>query len=279
MDSLNSGEERKNLPPDFCQIACASSIGKGPASGFAPNSWQYKALRKYYYSQQGWSDARTQFFDFIAGYVQPGSKILELGAGPGCPTSRFLATLGEVTGLDIDPAVKKNPYCHNTIVYDGLNIPFESESFDAVVASYVAEHMEHPLEVCREIHRVLKSGHVYIFRTPNLWHYVSLVGKLTPMWFHRLVSNRLRCLPNTAHEPWVTYYRMNTRRACRRILTNAGFSISEIRCIETLPSYGLSCRLMFYPLMVWERILNSTPLLQGLRVNILCAAVAGKSKQ
>jgi len=278
MDSLESGGGRRVLPPDFCHTACDMSMEKDPRSGFAPQSWQYKALSKYYCSCPGWSDARTQFQEFIAKYVQPGSKILELGAGPGSPTSRFLATLGEVTGLDIDPDVKKNPYCHKPIVYDGLNIPCESESFDAVVASYVAEHIEHPLEVCREIHRVLRSGHVYIFRTPNLWHYVSLVAKLTPMWFHRLVSNQLRCLPATAHEPWATYYRMNTRRACRRILTNAGFRISEIRCIETLPSYGVSCRLMFYPLMAWERFLNSTPLLEGLRVNILCAAVADKSR-
>jgi len=65
---------------------------------------------------------------------------------------------------------------------------------------------------------------------------------------------------------------MNTRRTCRRILKATGFDIKVYETIETEPSYAMASRLFFYPLMVWERLLNSSSWFEGLRVNILCVA-------
>ena len=246
------------------------------SSMLQPTTWQEKVLSKYYRNRPDWVDGTTQFHQLIRELVKPGSNILEIGAGPTNKTTSFLATLGNVTGLDIDPDVTGNEHCKETAVYDGIHIPRETNSFDVVVSNYVSEHVEHPVELCREIHRVLRPGGFYIFRTPNLWHYVSIIAKLTPCWIHNLTANRLRAIPQGSHNPYPIFHRMNTRRTCRKILTQAGFNIVLIKVIEPEPSYGMASRFLFYPFMIWERLLNSSALFENIRANILCVASARK---
>ncbi len=248
-----------------------------PQPPAASATWQERALDYYYHSRPGWVGGTVRFHDLITRHVPPGSEILELGAGPDNPTTAFLAGLGPVTGLDVDPAVRENRHCRRAAVYDGLAVPFASGQFDAVVANYVCEHVERPRELCREIRRVLRPGGRFIFRTPNLWHYVSLVAAMTPDWFHRRVANRVRNLPPDAHEPYPTFHRMNTRSACRRLLRGSGFRVDYLHCIEAEPSYGMASRLLFFPFLLWERVLNSHRAWEDLRSNILCVASAAKS--
>ena len=238
--------------------------------------WQQCVLNKYYYGKQGWKDGTTQFLDMVSKAVGSSSDILEIGAGPTNKKTAFLATFGRVTGLDVDPVVKTNEYCHEAFVYDGIHMPFNDGSFDIAIADFVLEHVEHPAKLASEIYRVLRPEGRFIFRTPNLWHYVSLAAKITPHWFHNCVANRMRTLPDGTHEPYPTYHRMNTKRACIRTLTEAGFSIEKVAMIEPEPSYGLASPVLFYPLMAWERLLNSSSLFEIFRVNILCVAKANK---
>ena len=55
----------------------------------------------------------------------------------------------------------------------------------------------------------------YVFRTPNLYHFIPLVSRLAPHRFHQAVANRLRNLPREAPDPYRTYYRLNSRGAIR----------------------------------------------------------------
>ncbi len=238
-------------------------------------TWQQRLLQKYYFGLPNWENGRKQFFRLIEKYAQRNNRILEIGAGPTNKTTAFLSGIGTVTGLDVDPAVKSNVHCQEAVIYDGTQVPFADSIFDLVVSDYVCEHIEHPLELTREIYRVLRPEGRYIFRTPNLWHYVSLVGKFSPHRFHKLVANPLRRKTSTGGI-YPTFHRMNTRRACRRVLERAGFSIIVIEMIEKEPSYGMSSRLLFYPFMMWERILNSSAMLENLRANIFCVALAQK---
>jgi len=93
---------------------------------FEPDSWQHKLLNKYYYGRENWRDGSTQFHHLIERFVEPGSRILELGAGASNSTTEFLSSLGTVVGLDIDSDVKSNRYCAEARIYDGLSIPFIS---------------------------------------------------------------------------------------------------------------------------------------------------------
>jgi SAM-dependent methyltransferase len=235
-------------------------------------SWQKRALYRYYQNRPGWVDGTEQFWSLIRAHVPPGGAILEIGAGPSNKTTRFLAEIGEVTGIDLDPAVATNEACTHTHVYDGRAIPVPDLSFDACVSNYVLEHVEEPATLLRECHRVLRPGGVIAFRTPNLWHYVSLIARLTPHSFHERVALRAQNASEDAHDPYPTFHRMNTRRTCTTLLESAGFECVVLTCFEGEPSYGLFSRLAFYPLMLWERILNSTNRLEDLRTNIFCVA-------
>lgn len=236
------------------------------------NNWQQRVLQKYYYGRSNWQDGTTQFWALIKRYATPSSKIIEIGAGSTNETTRFLSTIGQVTGLDVASSVERNQHVSTAVIFDGTHIPLNTGSFDLAVSNYVNEHVQNPLGLAREICRVLRPGRYYVFRTPNLWHYVSLVAKVTPHGFHKIIANCLRHLPSNADDPYRTYHRMNTKGRCSRILIDAGFTIELIRVIEAEPSYGMVSRLLFYPLMAWERILNSSSFFENLRVNILCVA-------
>jgi len=244
-----------------------------------PSTWGDRTWAKYYSARPDWTDVADQFRELVKRFSMPANpktsvKILEVGAGSTNETTSFLASLGEVTGLDITSDVKNNKYCEDSIVYDGIHIPCDNNRFDIVVAYFVLEHVEYPTELCREIHRVLRSGSCFIFLTTNLWHYYSLAAKLSPYWFHRYVYKEWYKM--LIYEPHPVFHRMNTRRACRKILESSGFRIKEFKLVEMGPFYARFSRLLFYPLMVWERILSSISLLQNLRSNILCAASVQK---
>jgi SAM-dependent methyltransferase len=232
-------------------------------------AWTEAWIRRYYRNVPGWIDGTEQFHRLCSATIPRGARILEVGSGPENPTSRFLASLGELHGLDPDPAVLSNSALRTASVLEGTSFPFESESFDACVSDYVAEHLEDPASHLAEVRRVLRPGSPYVFRTPNLFHYVPIVSFLTPHSIHKLLANRLRGHPPGHHDPYPTFYRWNTRRRIRRMATAAGFTVDRMETIEKEPSYGQASRLLFLLFLAYERAVNATALASGLRSNIL----------
>ena len=222
---------------------------------------------RYYYSTPDFVDGTTRFHSLCARYIPRAGAILEIGPGPSNPTSEYLRSFGAVTGVDVSAEAATNSALTSAIVYNGRQFPFDGNSFHACVSNYVLEHVEDPALHFREVARILKPGGVYCFRTPNLWHYVTLASKLTPHRFHTLLANRLRKLCE-AHDPYPTFYRANTRRTLARLCRAAGLLPASISTIEAEPSYGRCHPLCFFPMMLYERLVNRTRTLQCLRMNI-----------
>lgn len=221
------------------------------------------------YRKPGWVDGTSEFWKLCAEAIPRGKRLLEVGAGPTNRTSEFLSSLGEHHGVDVDPAVRSNAHLVTAATIVDGRLPYPDASFDACVSDFVLEHVGDPGVHFAEIDRVLTPGGVYVFRTPNRWHYVPLAARLTPHWFHEVISNRVRALPANSHEPYPTYYRANSRHALRAHAARAGLAVRTLRMIEKEPSYGMSSRVLFVVFMLYERVVNSTELLAGLRVNIL----------
>lgn len=235
--------------------------------------WQEKWFDKFYRSKQGWVDGTAQFCDLLGRYAE-GKSVLEVGPGStGSKTTRYLREISSnLVGLDVDPNVLKNQFIKAAHVYDGTTFPFPDQSFDVVVSDYVNEHITNPYDHHREIFRVLRNGGYYLFRTPNKFHYVSIVGSLTPHWMHRIVSRWLRRLPEEAHDPHPTRYLFNSKKTCKKILVATGLEIIKMELIEKEPSYGMNSRTLFLVFMGYERVVNSTEFFSGLRANVLCIA-------
>jgi ubiquinone/menaquinone biosynthesis C-methylase UbiE len=223
---------------------------------------------KHYHSRPDFIDGTKLFHRLCASHTPHGGKILEIGAGPSNPTSDYFATLGSLSGLDVSPEVANNRALKSWHLFDGARMPFEDNSFDGCFSNWVVEHIEMPVEHFREVNRILRPGKSYCFRTMNVLHYVGAISRLSPHWFHRAVANRVRGLPEEAHDPWPTFYRCNSLRSVQHISRKAGFQTVNVSMVETEPSYGKASQLLFYPMFAWERMLNATETLRFLRAGI-----------
>ncbi|HUQ20561.1 MAG TPA: class I SAM-dependent methyltransferase [Gemmatimonadaceae bacterium] len=222
----------------------------------------------YYSKARGYGDATIRFHNLCAANIPAGGEVLEIGAGSENETSTFLATLARVTAVDVSDDVMSNPSASAAFVFDGSTLPFADNEFDACVSNYVLEHVADPQRHFAEVRRVLKPGAKYIVRTPNLLHYVAAVSHALPHGVHVAVANRLRNLPAESHDPWPTVYRANRPRVLRRLAENARLSVVTCVTVECEPSYAKGSALLFFPMMLYERLVNSSEVFSPLRASI-----------
>lgn len=124
--------------------------------------WQERWVNKFYDRSKGWVDGTTQFHELCRDNIPRGARICEIGSGPSNQTSRFLATIGEVHGVDIDASVLNNDALASANVVTSDHFPLEDESIDACVSNYVIEHVENPEQHLREVFRILKPGGISV---------------------------------------------------------------------------------------------------------------------
>jgi ubiquinone/menaquinone biosynthesis C-methylase UbiE len=98
------------------------------------------------------------------------SRALEVGCGPGHITAMMADTGATVTGVDLVPAMIETARAlHPDIEFvqaDAEQLPFEGDSFDAVLVNFTIHHFARPDVVCAEIKRVLKPGGHFVFAGP-----------------------------------------------------------------------------------------------------------------
>lgn len=227
----------------------------------------------YYFSRPGYLSGTVEFHEMAREALGAGTEILEIGAGPANQTSLYLSGLGRVHGVDVSDEVMTNTHLASAVVYDGKKLPFEAERFDLCVSDYVLEHVEDTRAHFAEVARVLKPGGRYCFRTPNLFHYVALASNLLPHSMHLKLANKLRGAGPEAHDPYPTFYRANTAGKIRRLCREAGLTPKELRMVEKEPSYGRKGAIFFFPMLAYERVVNSTQVMGGLRANIFGVVV------
>jgi SAM-dependent methyltransferase len=225
-------------------------------------------FQRFYFSKPWYVSGTALFHELVKSRAPKNADILEIGAGPSNKTSDYLSTLGRVTGLDIDKAVKTNHALGEAHVFDGKQFPFPDHSFAVCVSNYVLEHVPDPDLHFKEVARVLRPGGIYLFRTPNIWHYVTIASRLLPHSVHLRLANRLRGLKD-AHDPYPTVYRANSQRAILRHAQNAALRVSALEMLEPEPSYGAANPILFFPMMFYERMVNRLNALKAFRVNIL----------
>jgi SAM-dependent methyltransferase len=224
---------------------------------------------RFYYLKPEFINGTVEFHGMIGRSASATTRILEIGAGPDNETSRYLASIGTVVGVDVSDEIKDNKSLAEYFVYDGEKLPIPDACVDLCVSNYVLEHVQNPAVHFKEVGRVLRSGGRYAFRTPNFYHYVPFGAWLLPHSMHIALANRLRKLGPEAHDPYPTMYRANTRRTLKRLAEATGLQVEELRMIEKEPSYGRAHPLIFFPMLAYERFVNSSQFLAAFRVNVL----------
>ncbi len=102
-------------------------------------------------------------YGLSAPFLPPG-RVLDVGCGVG--HSYQLLAPRETIGLDIDPAALAGQ-ARETRVADMRELPFGDDSFASVIAIQAIEHVPDPKRALAESRRVLESGGVAVFVTPN----------------------------------------------------------------------------------------------------------------
>jgi ubiquinone/menaquinone biosynthesis C-methylase UbiE len=113
-------------------------------------------------------------------------------------------------------------------------LPFRAGSFDVVSANMVVEHLESPGDVLTELRRVLAPGGLFVFHTPNYYHWGTLSAASMPDGPKKLL---IRLLEGRAEaDVFPTHYRMNTSGDVRRLAAKCGFDVLDIRFVSSSAS-------------------------------------------
>jgi len=223
-------------------------------------------------------DGTTEFYRLIQRSLQPDFNVLDLGCGFGRTETDLRAKARLVVGCDLGEDVKENYFVGARTQGSGYNLPFSDSVFDVIIMDYVLEHLEFPDKCASELFRVLRPEGKLFVRTPNLFHYVSLISYVTPHSFHRKAVQWIGQSPEL--HPFETYYRVNTCKAARRCFESAGFSTKEIRMVEKEPTYLVFARSAFLLGYGYERLVNKSNWFAQLRSNIFaCFAKPGESQR
>jgi ubiquinone/menaquinone biosynthesis C-methylase UbiE len=209
-----------------------------------------------------WDD--TLFRNVVLDYLSTDMTMLDVGAGSGhLPMMNFKGVCEKVVGVDPDEAVLANPNLDEAHVAFGEALPFDDESFDICISDNVWEHIEKPVELLREVRRVLKPGGFYLAKTPNKFHYVSLIAQVTPHWFHEVI-NSLR--GRSSEDTFETLYRLNSKKTIEACASEADLEMVFFRSYEGRPEYMRISALTYLAGIAYERLVNFFGFLERFRV-------------
>jgi SAM-dependent methyltransferase len=173
----------------------------------APPTQISERLRRFTAGLPGERNSLLQFALRVAAELEPGSRLLDVGAGDGPYRELFDHLRYESTDweLSVHPGARQVDY-----VGPAHDLPIPDAEYDAVLCTQVLEHVPNPAAVIAELYRVLRPGGRLFMTVPLAWELHEL-----PFDFYRYTPHGLA-----------------------QMLTGAGFTHLDIRprndCFTTL---------------------------------------------
>jgi SAM-dependent methyltransferase len=227
----------------------------------AVTKWLDKVLYPTY--EDSWDNEK--FRKYLIEKIESDYFLLDYGAGRGALHEMdFRKKAKRVAGVDPDSSVLLNPFLDESklLPLPSGEIPYSSNTFDMVFANNVMEHVQNPKIAFKEIYRVLKPNGIFVAKTPNKWHYVAMIAKMTPYSFHVFI-NRIR--GRKAYDIFPTEYKINTKRDIKDCSYYSGFEVVNIEMWEGRPEY-LRISPPFYIMgYIYERLVNHMSFLTKFR--------------
>ncbi len=166
----------------------------------------------------------TRLFGLPTG-ENSGLTFLDIGCGTGAMSAR-LAKRGKVVSADFSSLAldfSKRRGLKNLVAADAMNLPFADNSFDALVAMDILEHLPDDCAAMSEFHRVLKTGGKVIASVPAYPH----------LW--------------SEHDIALMHHRRYHRKEYGDRFIRAGFALDKLSHTMTL----------LYPIVALQRKLNA----------------------
>lgn len=203
----------------------------------------------------------------VEGHLRPEHTLLDAGCGRTAPVLvKYRNRASRLIGIDVVD------FAPGT---DGLELhqcdlgamPLEDDSVDVIMSRSVMEHVAEPARTYQAIRRVLKPGGHFVFLTPNLWDYASIIAMLVPNRFHPWIVARTE--GRDERDVFPVVYRTNTRGAINRWARQTDFAIVSFRYLGQYPSYFLFNGPLFLLATAYEKAISRVPVLNVLQGWIL----------
>ena len=189
--------------------------------------------------------------------------LLDAGCGRTAPVlQKYRGKARSLIGVDLVEFV--DPPADLVLMNSDLvSIPIESASVDVVMSRSVFEHLDDPSAVYAEMFRILKPGGRLVFLTANVWDYATMVARLTPNRLHPAIVAHVE--GRAEEDVFPTRYRTNSRRAVRRLASQVGFRVEEIRYLGQYPNYFMFNGALFFLATCYDKLVSRFEFLKILR--------------
>jgi SAM-dependent methyltransferase len=217
--------------------------------------------------------SQERYSETLRSYLSPATRWLDIGWGPQFLAARMtgeradaIGRRGYVADIDLNSAgLRAHPGLTPRVSGDVSRVPFVPAAWDVISANMVMEHVSNPAAVLQEVHESLRPGGIFVFHTPNAYHWGTIVarclGDRSEHWLIRLLAGREEA------DIFPTHYRINTAAGIRRLADANRFDIVQIAHVSnsaTLSMLGL----LVLPELAFIRLIQ-LPLFAELRSGLV----------
>ena len=167
--------------------------------------------------------AHALIFKVAQRHLGTGTRVLDLGAGQGAFSQRLVDAGYDVAACDLYPELFRCAAVECRQADAEQPLPYEDESFDAVVALELVEHLESQLGLFRDVARLLKPGGVFLFSTPNI---ASLKSRFRFLMTGYMYSHPP--LDPQVHDPVCQHVAPFTPDRYQFMLARAGLELTQV---------------------------------------------------
>jgi SAM-dependent methyltransferase len=205
----------------------------------------------------------------IDNLLRPGASVLDIGCGRTAPgLLRIAGKARTLTGIDVIDFINDDPQL-NLIRNDVRKMSgVPTGSVDLAYSRAVMEHLEQPEAAYAEIARVLAPGGSYVFTTPSIYDYGSLVAKAVPNRFHACVVSATE--GRAGEDVFPTVFGSNSRRRITRQAQGCGLVVRELEYIGQYPSYLVFNRALFWLGSMYQKAIERFEATRPLQGWIFC---------
>jgi len=174
-------------------------------------------VEKIYHNK---SNSRREFFSFVKSSIKKGDTLLDAGCGDGF-NSIIMKNLDKnskkkvkIIGVDLfKKNLDKNNYIDKKIHGDLNNLSkLVKKKVDIIYSEYVFEHLEDPIKVIKEMHKILKPGGKIFLILPNSKNPVSFLNRTIPHKVSVFYLMKILRQKRVEDQIFPAYYRFNIKR-------------------------------------------------------------------